>query len=135
MGSRPLFTTALIASALASALCAPAQAAPTTKKAEKPGHFCFWPSEVDGFQAVDDRTINVRVGVKDVYQLTLFSPALDIDWTQRIGIQSWGGGSICSGLDATVIVPGPIGPQKYPVTDIHKLTPEEIAATPRKDRP
>lgn len=116
-------------------LAAPAlAAAQTDKPASKPKteRACFRAQDVDGFNAVDKETVDVSVGVRDVYRLTLFSPSPDIDWTQRIAIEARGGSWICSGMDATIIVPGPIGLQRYPVTAIRKLTPEEIKA--RKKR-
>jgi hypothetical protein len=96
---------------------------------------CFWPQSVDNFAVLDDRTVNVRVGPQDVYQLILFSPSPDIDWTQRIGIQSTGGSTICTGLDATLIVPSTIGPRRYPVTTVRKLSPDEVKALPARARP
>lgn len=126
-------TLALVSGALL--LAAPAlTAAQTDKPAAKPKaeRTCFRAQNVDGFNAVDKETVDVSVGVRDVYRLTLFSPSPDIDWTQRIGIEARGGSWICSGMDATIIVPGPIGVQRYPVTAIRKLTPEEIKA--RKKR-
>ena len=109
-------------------------AAQADKPASKPKaeRACFRAQDVDGFNAVDKETVDVSVGVRDVYRLTLFSPSPDIDWTQRIAIEARGGSWICSGVDATIIVPGPIGLQRYPVTAIRKLTPEEIKA--RKKR-
>lgn len=96
---------------------------------------CFWPSNVNGFTAVDNRTVNVAVGVKDVYQLELFSPCPDVKWTETIGIESRGSSTICSGLDATLIAPSSIGPQRCAVRNIRKLTPEEVASLPTKQRP
>ncbi|WP_236634236.1 DUF6491 family protein [Caulobacter sp. X] len=126
-------TLSLVSGALL--LAAPALAAaqtdkPAAKPAAKPKaeRTCFRAQNVDGFNAVDKETVDVSVGVRDVYRLTLFSPSPDIDWTQRIGIEARGGSWICSGMDATIIVPGPIGAQRYPVTAIRKLTPEEIKA-------
>lgn len=102
------------------------------KIAAKPERTCFRAEDVDGFNAVDKQTVDVSVGVKDVYRLTLFSPSPDIDWTQRIGIEARGSSWICSGLDATIIVPGPIGIQRYPVTAIRKLSPDEIKTHKKK---
>lgn len=126
-------TLALASGALL--LAAPAlAAAQADKPASKPKaeRACFRAQDVDGFNAVDKETVDVSVGVRDVYRLTLFSPSPDIDWTQRIAIEARGGSWICSGMDATIIVPGPIGLQRYPVTAIRKLAPEEIKA--RKKR-
>jgi hypothetical protein len=119
---------------LAAAVSACAASAGTPKQS-KPAQACFWTRDVNNFKAADSSTVNIRVGVRDVYQLVLFSSNSDIDWTQHIGIESRGSDRICSGLDATIIVPGPIGPQRIPVTSVRKLTPEEVAALPKKARP
>lgn len=93
---------------------------------------CFFASTVSSFSAVDERTVHVRVGVKDVYRLDLFGRCPDIDWNQQIALVSRGGNSICSGLDATIITKGPLGPQRCPVSKVTKLTPEEVAALKAK---
>lgn len=113
-----------------AALCAllvagPALAAETPKKAERA---CFRADDINGFNAIDDQTIDVSISPRTVYRLKLFSPSPDIDWTMHIAVEARGGSWICSGMDATIIVPGPIGPQRYPVTEVRKLSPEEILA-------
>jgi hypothetical protein len=98
---------------------------------------CFWAHQVNNFQAVDENTVYLRVGVRDVYELTMFGPCNDVDWAHRIAITSHGGSSICTGLDAEIIAPG-IGSQRAQrcaVRDIRHLTPEQIAALPPKARP
>ena len=110
--------------------------AAASDKVDKPARqACFFTRDVNGFSAADDRTVYVKVGVKDVYRLDLFSRCPDIDWNWRIGIQSHGSDWICSPLDATIIAQSPIGPQRCEVNNVTKLTPEEIAALPKKSRP
>jgi hypothetical protein len=117
---------------VALALGAPAaDAAPKSH----PARACFHPSEINGFHASDDQHVYVRVGVKDIYEFKLFGSCPDIDWTEHLGLISRGGGFICSGLDADLLVPSPIGPQRCPVRDIRKLSPAELAALPPKSRP
>lgn len=100
------------------------------------GRQCFYARNVNGFAAQSDRIVNVRVGVRDVYQFELFAPCPDVRWNQALGLQTRGGSNfICSGLDAEIISRTPIGPQRCPVTNIRKLTPEEVAALPRGARP
>ncbi|MES2896191.1 MAG: DUF6491 family protein [Pseudomonadota bacterium] len=101
----------------------------------KPKRQCFNARNVSNFSAVDDRTVNLRVGVKDVYRLDLFGPCHDIDWEHEIAIQSRGSSWICSGLDATIITRSPIGPQRCAVRAIRKLSLAEIAALPPRDKP
>ncbi len=127
MKSRHLISAALAAAALAGASAASA--------ATTPERDCFYSRNVNGFSAVDDSTINLRVGVRDVYQLNLFQPSHDLDFALGIGLESRGSTFICSGLDATLIVPSTIGPQRYPVTSIRKLSANEVAALPKKQRP
>jgi len=103
--------------------------------AAKPKRQCFLASNVSNFNAVDDRTVNLRVGVKDVYQLDLMGPCHNIDWEHQIGIQSRGSSWICSGLDATIITKSPIGPQRCAVRTVRKLSLEETAALPSKQKP
>jgi len=126
-------SAALCAALLAPPTIAAAQAEkPAAKPAPKAQRACFRAQDVDGFNVIDDETVDVSVGVRDVYRLTLFAPSRDIDWTQRIGVQARGGSWICSAMDATIIVPGPLGVERYPVSAIRKLSPEEIKA--RKKR-
>lgn len=108
------------------------EAKPKTESAPRQ---CFWTRSINGFNAVDDTHVNLRVGVKDVYQLELLQPCHDIDWADKIAIQSRGSSWICSGLDATVIAPSPIGPQRCMVKTVRKLSPEEVAALPAKAKP
>lgn len=96
---------------------------------------CFFASSVNSFSAVDDKTVNVRVGVKDVYELKLFTRCPDVDWSHKIGIVSRGGSSICDGFDATIIVDSSLGPRRCQVDKVRKLTPEEVAALSSKAKP
>jgi hypothetical protein len=113
-----------------------AVAAAADKPAKAPTHNdCFWTRNVDSFAAPDDHTLNVRVGMRDVYQFEMFGPCQDIDWNQRIALISRTGSNICSGMDAEVVTHSPIGPQRCAVRSMRKLTPEEIAALPRRARP
>jgi Family of unknown function (DUF6491) len=97
---------------------------------------CFDANNVTSFAPVDDRHVNLRVGVKQVYQATLFAPCYDIDWAWRLGVRQRNGGSfICSGLDADIIVPDRNFPQRCHVTGFRLLSPEEVKALPPKQRP
>jgi len=109
-----------------------ANAADAPAKAHRPANQCFLAQDVDGFTRVDNQNVDVTVGPRNVYRLTLFSPSPDIDWSMRIGLEARGSSWICSGLDATVIVPSDIGPQRYPVTKVRKLSPDEIAQSRHK---
>lgn len=111
------------------------QAAAAEPAAAKPKRQCFWTSQVNNFAAQGDEVVNVRVGVKDVYRLEIFGTCPEIDWTQKIAIVSRSGSTICTGLDAELVVPSTIGPQRCAVRNVRKLTPAEIAALPPKAKP
>ena len=96
---------------------------------------CFFTRNADGFAAPDDRTLYVRVGVRDVYQFEMFGTCQDMDWNQRIALVSRASSSICTGMDADVVTHSPIGPQRCPVRSVRKLTPDEVKALPPKARP
>lgn len=107
----------------------------TAAPAVKPKRQCFWTSQVNNFAAQGDEVVNVRVGVKDVYRLEIFGTCPEIDWTQKIAIVSRSGSTICTGLDAELVVPSTIGPQRCAVRAVRKLTPAEVAALPPKAKP
>jgi hypothetical protein len=96
---------------------------------------CFLASNVSGFRAPDDKTVYVRVGVRDIYQMQMLGSCPQIDWAERIGIRTRGSEWICSGLDADLISPTSIGPQPCAVRVMRKLTPAEVAALPPKSKP
>ncbi|MBU2136876.1 MAG: hypothetical protein KKA45_11835 [Alphaproteobacteria bacterium] len=128
---------ALALSALTLTACAPAgapgelaQTAATPQARE-----CFFTRNVSGFSAPDDETLYLRVGVRDVYQMQMFSPCPDMDWAQKLAVVSRSGSSVCRGTDATIISPGPLGEQRCLVRAVRKLSPAEADALPRGDRP
>lgn len=123
-----------LAAVIAVTAAQPAAAADKATGA-KSGQACFFTRDVDSFSAAGDRTVYVRVGVKTVYRLDLFAPCPDIDWDWKIALVSHGSDWICSPLDATIIARGPIGPMRCEVNKVTRLTPEEVAALPRKSRP
>jgi len=128
-------TLAVIAAMLASVATSPAAMAksPATKYDRQQ---CFYTRNVTNFAAPDDKTLYVRVGVRDVYRFDMFGHCPDIDWNQRLALVSRASSWICNGMDADVITHSPgIGRQRCPVSDMHKLTPEEIAALPKRARP
>lgn len=125
---------ALAAATLALPIDAAARS-PVEPAAARPKNNCFWADSVSNFRAADQNTVFLRVGVKDVYRLDMLSRCHEIDWTQKIGILSRGSNRICSGLDAELITPSPIGPMRCPVKTVTRLTPEEIALLPKGSRP
>lgn len=133
--TRTLTTGALAAGAAALIALSAVAAQAADKPASNTGRQCFWTRNADSFAAADEHTLNVRVGVRDVYQFEMLGPCPDIDWNQRLALVSRGGSTICTGMDAEVVTHSPIGPQRCAVRGVRKLTPEEIAALPRRAKP
>lgn len=111
---------------------------PAVAAASKTGNACFYSRNADGFSAKGDRTVYLRAGMRDVYELTLFAPCLDIDWAQHIALKSQTGSDfICEGSNAPyeIFSPSATGAQRCQVSAVRKLTAAEVAAMPKKDRP
>jgi hypothetical protein len=110
------------------------QPAPSAPKAERS---CFWTHSVNGFNAPDDRTVYIRVGVDDIYRLDLMTQCIGLTFRQDIGLEHDPSGDslICSPLQATVVYRDTGIPERCPVTAIHKLTQGEVSALPKKYRP
>ena len=127
-----MIRTLALASLAATALAGPAAAAPAA-------HQCFFANQLSSWTAAGDSTVNLRVGVNDFYQLQLLGPCPDLKWAESIGIKTRGGSdNICSGLDVELIVPSTVThtvPQRCMATSLRKLSPDEAAALPRKQKP
>jgi hypothetical protein len=132
-----LALAALAALAATAALAPPSVARSPVEPQAKTDKQCFYSRNVESFAAPDENTVNIRVSIKDYYQLTMFAPCRDVDWNQRIALVSKGGSWICTGngLDAEIVTRSPIGPQKCQVRAIRKLTPAEVAALPKRGKP
>ena len=114
--------------------CAGATASAADKPAGK--NECFWTRNVTSFAAPDNQTLYVRVNSRDVFRFDMFGPCQDMDWNQRLALVSRSGDTICNGMDAEVVSRATgLGAQRCPVRNIRKLTPEEMAALPRRAKP
>jgi hypothetical protein len=129
MGFRQI-TRSIAAGAAAAVVAGCAQQMPGPGQGAMAGQRqCFLPSQVTGFSAVNDETVQVFVGVNDVYSLELAGPCQNVDWSMQIGIQSTGGGSwVCGGMDAELLVPSPTGTNRCLVTNIEQLSPAAAKA-------
>jgi hypothetical protein len=126
-----LTAVAVYATALTSA-AAVAQPAKVSPRA------CFIARNVNNFAAVDDHSVYVRVGVRDVYHLTMFGTCPDLSWAHALSLASRSGSWICEGGHADVDVVtrgGGTGPNRCRVSDVRKLTPEAVLALPERARP
>lgn len=102
----------------------------------KSANQCFYTRNINGFQASDDHTLYIRVGVRDIYRLDLMTDCQGLTFRQGIGLESTPGDPwICSAIQATVVYRDTGIRNRCPVSNIHKLTPDEIAALPKRDLP
>lgn len=97
---------------------------------------CFFVQEVQSFASADDRVVFLRTGRNEVFRLETIGCS-NVDWAASVGIQARGGGSsICSALDADLIVPDiPGGARRCSVTDVRRLTDTEVAALTPDETP
>lgn len=124
-------TTIAAAAAAIAALATAAFASPTAGESARS---CFRASNVNGWTSVDRDTLDLHVGARDVYRVELMSPCGDINFSEGIGIESRGSSMICSGLEATLIVPSTIGPRRCPARSIHKLDASRAAPAEGRNR-
>jgi len=129
--ARAAAAAAVVAGAILSANAVAAQ--PAANGASQ----CFWKRNINGFQAPDSRTLYVRVGVSDIYRLDLMNECTGLSFRQGIGLETIppGDGQICSATQATVVYNDSGIRNRCPVSAIHKLTPAEVAALPKRDLP
>lgn len=108
---------------------------PAAAHAASDGGRCFRTEDVRGWRVGDNQTVYLRTGVNRVFRMRLMGPCPDINGSERIGIEARGSSFVCSGVDATIIAPSPIGPRRCPVSAVQALSPAELAALPRRQRP
>ncbi len=133
-------TPGLLAAALAGAIAAGAAMlppSPVNAAPERGGRHCFWIRSVDGFRSIDNRTVYVLVNQRDVYELKLFTPCLDVDWLHHVALRKRGAGNICEGqaTNLEIYARSPANRQRCPVSSVRHLTPSEVRALPAAARP
>lgn len=136
----PLARVALIGLAVAgfsasAALAHQATAEPT--KPAKPPRQCFYLSDWRGWTAPDKNTLYMKVRGRDVYRVDLAYGSNQLTWpgSHLVSVVR-GPDSVCHPLDLDLRVSDGFGfAMLIRAKAITKLTPEEIAALPKKDRP
>jgi hypothetical protein len=113
------------------------KAAPAPKEHKSDGDQCFFARNIEGFSAPDEHTLYIRVGVSDVYRLDLTEGCPDLPFREGVGLKSVppGDNVICSPIQAEVVYREHGIPSWCQATAIHKLTPAERTALPKKDLP
>jgi hypothetical protein len=113
-----------------------ANAEPPSRPAPAAGQQCFYARNISNYIAASDRLIYLRVGVNDVYRLDLMMDCPELSFRQNIEFQrAERGSNICSAIDLTVTYRQNGARRICPVSEMRKLSPEEVAALPKRDRP
>jgi hypothetical protein len=95
----------------------------------RPRRDCFSARSVSGFSPAGRDAVDVTVGANRHYRLTLGGYCPEVDWSLSIALRTRGGSSfICAGYDAEILVRGPTGLERCSVTEVRRLTPEEVEA-------
>jgi hypothetical protein len=91
---------------------------------------CFFIDSVSSFTPVDETTVDLHIGARDVYQLTLYGRCPDIKWDHALGLKQRGGArTVCAGQANGLSIipvgtPGGIGPKECMVREVRKLPPK-----------
>ena len=128
-------TTAIAAAALSLG------AVPALAEPAHAGHLsnnqCFQTTDWQGWHAISPTVMYMRVHMHDIYQVDFSVGSSQLMWsTNHLINQVRGSDLVCSPIDLDLSVSDGNGfVQPLIAKSIRKLTPEEIAAIPRKDLP
>lgn len=104
--------------------------------AAKPKSSCFFTRDWAGWRAPNKDTIYLRVNVRDIWRIDLSSGSQLLTWPDSHLINEVRGpDSVCSPIDLDLRVANDHIVIPLFVKAITRLTPEEVAAIPKKDLP
>ncbi len=129
----PILMAAVAALGLASAAHADTPAAKP-----KPQSSCFFTRNWDGWRSPDEKTIYLRVRIKDVYRIDLSAGSSLLTWPDVHLVNVVRGPDlVCNpiDLDLRISESGGIASAGLIVKAITKLTPEQVAMIPKKAKP
>lgn len=98
---------------------------------------CFFVNQWQGWKAASPNVIYLRVNISDIYRVDLSAGSEQLMYPDNHLVSVFRGTTtVCSPLDLQLAVSDGHG-LKIPLiaSRITRLTPEEVAALPRKDRP
>jgi hypothetical protein len=141
---RRLATAIGLAATVAAALPASGWAQPAAAGQSKPstgkGDDCFYINQLEGNRALNDHAVLFRVGVNQFYRLDFAQRCYPLTYPDpKLIITPFGGvGLICHAIDIDVKV-GQQGFGSFPEacipSDLHHMTPAEVAAVPKAKLP
>ena len=100
-------------------------------------HNCFFINQWRGWKAPTPDVIYIGVNLHDVYKIQLSDGASELQWPDaRLISKARGSDTVCDALDLDLSVSDGHGmSQPLIATSLTKLTPDEVAAIPRKFKP
>lgn len=120
MRTAPLFGAS---ACLALAACTSQPVATSAAAAETPSRQCFQARDVNGFSAISDTVLDVKVNSNRYFRLTTDGSCPNTDFRPRIALRTLSGGSwICQGLDAEIVVPDAGGAERCQVRNIQPIS-------------
>lgn len=121
----------------AGVLAAPTLAPAAPAKGSGDSGPCFFVSQWTGTHALDDNTILLRVNHRDIYKVTVTGGAKELNMPGTYLVSENHGNTICSHMDLQLSTNDGSAHFKMPMIaqSLVKLTPEEIAAIPKKELP
>jgi len=137
-GLNSRFAVVAAAIGLAGLLSAEAQSQPQDVPERRGTRDCFDADNISGFTAPDEKTVYVRATRSRVYELQVLGSCPNLDWTHTIGLRTRGGSArVCTGMDVDLVVPqdSRMGRLSCAVRTMRRLSPEEIEALPKGERP
>jgi hypothetical protein len=104
--------------------------------AQSKGEQCFYQQNIESFApSNDEKKIYLKVIGGRVYRLDLDDQCPGLAFRERIVLRQVGSGTICSPLDLDLHLSDHGIRIACPIAGLHLLTPEELAAVPKKERP
>jgi len=112
--------------------------APTAKAQPKPREqqSCFYVHDITNFVSNDDKTLYFSVNNRDVYRIDMVNSCPELSFRQTVNLHSTpGGSSVCSAIQLSLSFREDGIRSQCLIDDLHRLTPAEVAALPKRDRP
>jgi len=104
--------------------------------AQPKGEQCFYHQNIESFAPSDDeKKIYLKVIGGHVYRLDLEDRCPGLAFRERIVLKQVGSGNICGPLDLDLHLEDHGIRIACPIYGLHLLTPEELTAVPKKERP
>jgi hypothetical protein len=123
--------------AVAAALVAGGALAQDKPADKANGGQCFFAREIRNYTVSDDeQTLYLKVGGNHFYKLGLGSSCTGLAHRTRISLKAARGAStICQAIDVDLLTSERGSRLPCTVYDMHEMTPAEVAALPKRDRP